>query len=73
MKKKIIQNPSDICAAFKDVREERGLTYYAAAKRHNSTRVSGARIKEWEQSSRIYLESVLAHLAALGAKMTIEW
>lgn len=73
MKKKTIQNPSDICAAFKEVREERGLTHYAAAKRHNSTRVRGARIKEWEQSPRIYLESVLTHLAALGAKMTIEW
>lgn len=73
MEKKIIQSPSDICAAFQELREERGLTYYAAAKRHNSTRVSGARVKEWEQSSRIYLESVLAHLEALGAKMTIEW
>ena len=73
MEKKIIQSPSDICAAFKMLREERGLTYYAAAKRHNSRKVNGSRVKEWEESDTPTLASVLAHLDALGAKMTIEW
>lgn len=73
MEKKIIQSPSDICAAFKELRVERGLTYYAAAKRHNNRKVNGSRVKEWEESNTTTLASVLAHLDALGAKMTIEW
>lgn len=55
------------------LREERGLTYYAAAKRHNNRKVNGSRVKEWEESNTTTLASVLAHLDALGAKMTIEW
>lgn len=73
MEKKIIQSPSDLCAAFKALREELGLTYYAAAKRHNNRKVNGSRVKEWEKSDTLTLASALAHLDALGAKMTIEW
>ena len=73
MKKKIIQSPSDICAAFKVLREELGLAYYGAAKRHNNRTVKGSRVTEWEESDTLTLASALAHLDALGAKMTIEW
>lgn len=72
--KKNISTKIELGEALKELREDKGITHYAAAKLYSNAKITPKRVKLFETAEKsMNVETLINYLNDMGARLVIEW